>query len=439
MLSLRKMAPEQIGVKLKDASFPTPFPVGLEYATPARGHWNIVHIGMLVPEAHEIFVCADSCLRGVILTATEGDFADRFHTIAIRENNVLEGDTEQLIIDGVDDILAKIDERPKAIELYTSCIHYFIGCDINYVFAKLRANHPDIDFIDCYMNPIMRFTKLPPDPTMRKQMFGLLKQKPLNNKHINIIGNDFRTNTDSEFLDIMRSNGYEVKEIQDCKTYEEFQNMGDAFMNITCYPTARFAGEELEERFGAKHLHLPQSFTMDEIDEQYALLCKELGIPSYDTKALREEVEIRLKTLKEIIGDVNVVIDYSLTPRPFSLARLLLEHGIHVTTIYTEGIVGEDQKDFAYCQQHYGEVLIMPTENPCMRSLERVSTEKILALGQNAAYFNSTPYFVNMVEGGGLFGYKGILKMCDLIEDAYKNEKDTRKLISVKGWRCNAR
>ena len=44
------------GIPIADAKFPAPFVSGLEYATPARGTWNIVHTGMLIPEAHEIFV-----------------------------------------------------------------------------------------------------------------------------------------------------------------------------------------------------------------------------------------------------------------------------------------------------------------------------------------------------------------------------------------------
>ncbi|MBR6337035.1 MAG: hypothetical protein IKR76_04815, partial [Ruminococcus sp.] len=56
-------------VKIADADIEGIFPSSLEYNPPARGMWNIVHTGMLVPGAHEIFACAQGCLRGVILTA----------------------------------------------------------------------------------------------------------------------------------------------------------------------------------------------------------------------------------------------------------------------------------------------------------------------------------------------------------------------------------
>jgi hypothetical protein len=64
-------------VRLGDAARGDFFAGGLEYNPPARGVWNIVHTGMLIPETHEIFACAQGCLRGVILTAAEMKALDR--------------------------------------------------------------------------------------------------------------------------------------------------------------------------------------------------------------------------------------------------------------------------------------------------------------------------------------------------------------------------
>ena len=99
---------KSVGIPIRDAAFPSPFRSGLEYASPARGTWNIVHTGMLIPEAHEIFVCAASCLRGVVLTAAEMNAQERFSTVEVRENNLLDGDMEELVIEGVSDILLKL-------------------------------------------------------------------------------------------------------------------------------------------------------------------------------------------------------------------------------------------------------------------------------------------------------------------------------------------
>ena len=66
---------------IKEASFPVPFQPGLEFNSPVHGNWNIVHTGMLVPEARQIYVCADNCMRGVVLTAAEMNAADLFYAM----------------------------------------------------------------------------------------------------------------------------------------------------------------------------------------------------------------------------------------------------------------------------------------------------------------------------------------------------------------------
>ena len=39
-----------------------------------------------------------------------------------------------------------------------------------------------------------------------------------------------------------------------------------------------------------------------------------------------------------------------------------------------------------------------------MRFVNRHAGEKLLAVGQKAAYFTGTNYFVNIIEGGGMTG-----------------------------------
>ena len=44
-----------------------------------------------MPETIQIYVCADNCMRGVVLTATEMNAADRFSYVIIEEDDLLNG------------------------------------------------------------------------------------------------------------------------------------------------------------------------------------------------------------------------------------------------------------------------------------------------------------------------------------------------------------
>jgi len=425
-------------VTIGEASFPAPFVSGLEYSSPARGTWNIVHTGMLIPEAHEIFVCAAGCLRGVVLTAAEMNASERFSTVAVRERDLLEGDMEELIIEGVTDILNKltaIGKRPPAVLVYTSCVHHFSGCDIEAAYAVLRERFTDIDFTDCYMNPIMRKSGLTPDQLMRSRLYSLLKPRRINKNAVAIIGNDLPTDDESELAEIIKRSGKVLHEITSCKTYAEYQHMAEAAVYFSYYPAAKAGGDELARRLGGRHMYLPFSYTYDEIAKNLDALCDAVGAEHIDHAAKVSECQRAILETHELIGDTPISIDYTAVPRPLGLARLLLDNGFNVTRVYADGFSGEEKGDYEYLKTHHPELNITATVHAKMR-FAREAEGKRLAIGQKAAYFDNTDNFVNIIEGGGMYGYEAIIKTCRLMREAYLENKPMRELVQIKGQGC---
>ncbi len=422
---------------IKDAAFPAPFVSGLEYNSPARGTWNIVHVGMLIPKSHQIYICAANCLRGVVLTAAEMGTLDRFSTITVQENNVLEGDMEELIIEGVSDILEKLPQKPPAVLVFTACIHHFMGCDLELVYNELRKRYPEVDFAECYMNPIMRKSGLTPDQIMKRQMYSLLEPLELNKKSINIIGNNISTDESSELVRTIRESGYELKDITFCKTYDEYLKMAESIVNISYLPIAIPGGDYLYEKLGQKHLHLPLCYGFDEITENLNILNEYLGLPQ---KEYEEEKSAALKALeeaKEVIGDVKISIDYTAVPRPAGLARLLVENGFNVDRLYVDSFTEWDRKDFDWLVKNKPEMKVYATAHAKMRVLDRKCCEKSLAIGQKAAYFTESEYFVNIVEGGGMYGFDGIVRLTGHMKEAFICPKNIQDHIKMKGLGCD--
>lgn len=421
-----------------EASFPTPFRGGLEYSPPARGTWNIVHTGMLLPEAHQIFVCAAGCLRGVVLTAAEMGLSDRFSTVAVREDDILNGDTEEKIIEGVADIIGKLDRRPPAVLLFTSCVHHFIGSDLAAVFASLKKRFPDIDFTDCYMDPIMRKSGLNPDQKMRRQLYSLLRPTEKDPNTVAIIGGDLPTDGDSFLKRTLSANGINVVEIHDCKNYSDYQSLAKASLFLTTYPSAKAAGDALEKRLGTEHIHIPFSFDYDEIEKGLLKVFSRFGIGDVDFSTMRAECAKALSDLKKVIDDTEIAIDSSAFTRPLGLARLLLDCGFNVTAVYADSFSACEKNDFDHMGEHYPNVTLWPTISPSMRQKPTVGSSKVLAIGQKAAYFQSTDRFVDIVENGGLYDHHAVIKLCALMKEAFSSPKNTKKLIQIKGWGCSS-
>jgi hypothetical protein len=72
---------------------------------------------------------------------------------------------------------------------------------------------------------------------------------------------------------------------------------------------------------------------------------------------------------------------------------------------------------------------------PGMRVAGRNAAE-FLAIGQKATYFTGTRHFVNLVENGGLYGFKGIAEIAHMMVEAFETEKNPRDFIEIKALGC---
>ncbi len=439
--------PGKTEVFIKEASFPVPFQPGLEFNSPAHGNWNIVHTGMLVPEAQQIYVCADNCMRGVVLTAAEMNAADRFSFVIVEEKDLLGGNLEDVTIEGVTDVLKRLDKKPKAVLLFTVCLHHFLGSDLDRIYGELEKRFPEIFFMRCFMDPIMQKTGPTPDQKLRLAMYDAVQERKADPKCVTVLGSDFALDEGSDICRILKKNEILLREIPTCETWEDYQNLGEGSLILNCYPAGKFGAEKQAERLGRPFLYLPGSFDYGEIQEQEEKLLGMLGqqnnrktgkINGLDIEKEIRECEEALSHAHQIIGDTPIAVDYLFHPRPLGLTKLLLTHGFQVQSVFLDSISPEEKEVFFWLKENYPELKLISTVRPEMRVRTRQQSEKILAIGQKAAWFTGSRNFVNMVQGGGLWGFDGIRRTAQLMVEAFHEEKDPEDLIVRKGWGCES-
>lgn len=422
--------------RIADADANGAFASGLEYNPPVRGMWNIVHMGMLVPEAHQIYACAQGCLRGVILTAAEMHALDRLSWISLTEEDMFNGTLESSLVEGVSEIIEKLGFHPPMIPLFLSCMHLFAGCDFDSVLTDLSERYPDITFVDCYMTPTMRLT-ISPVAQCSRQLYMGLKPLPQNPKAVNLIGCDRLTDENAELLCILRNAGMTVHDLPLCRTYDEYLQMAESRLNIAYLPTAHAALDALEQKLGIPQLFLPARFDFDGLCDNYRLLCDALGLACPDFTAEIAAADAALRAAQAEIGETAVAIDYTAVSRPFELAKLLCEYGFNVQYIVADA-AGEDAEAFAWLQENCPGILLYSPTNVNMLHQHENAPAQVLAVGQKAAYYFATDRFVNFVVNGGYYGFAGIRAIAALMQDAFRNPKDRRPLLRHKGYGCDS-
>ena len=423
---------------IKDMQYEYNADTGLSYASPVRGVWNIVHIGTLVPQSHEIFVCPTSCLRGVVLTTAEMGAMDRLSTITVGEDNILEGDMEEALQNGTERIIAELPNRPRAMLIYTSCIHHFLAVNYHRVYRILREKYPDIDFIDCYMDPIMR-RKSPAVPSLWRQIHRLLTPAQKDPKQVNLVGNCFPYLQYCDLTVHLQEHGIKVMDVNTCKSYDEFLTMAGSAVNFTFHNTANAAGKDMKIRLGQDWIRIRPGYDYDEIDEDMRTASQYLGIPSLKEEEIRmwrEKTGEAVRRAAEVLGDTPVSVDYTAVDRPLELAAFLLEHGINVVTVFID-VFTESEDIFRKLRALRPDLKVYQSIGWNIRRMERGYEGKIIGIGQKSAYFHDTDHFVNIVENDGMYGYRGIIRLMELLEDAAVHRKNMRELVQIKGWGCS--
>ena len=303
--------PKGAVVKIKDASFPAPFASELEYNSPVHGSWNIVHTGMQVPESIQIYVCADNCMRGVVLTAAEMNAADRFSFVILEEQDLLNSNLEDITIEGVTDVLNKRGEHPNAVLLFTVCLHHFVGSNLDYIYSELGQRFPDICFIRCYMDPIMQKHGLTPDQKLRKAMYDPLPACEPDRKTVSIFGSDFALDETSDIRRLLKWKHIEVKELPECNSWKSYQELADSKIFIACYPPGIYGLECQAERLRKKALYLPGSFDYDEIIRQWKTLEQAGGdVQNLDFHLTIDDKEVQRGHTADMLFRVDEIIAY---------------------------------------------------------------------------------------------------------------------------------
>lgn len=521
-------------VSIGDAAFPKPFYPGLEFNSPAHGTWNIVHIGMLIPEAREIFVCADGCMRGVVLTAAEMNTEDRFSFVLLDEEDMTMSDIDDVTIEGVSRCLDRLREAgkmPPAVLLFTVCVHHYLGACLDHIYGELEKRYPGIRFVRCFMDCILQKAKPAPDIKLRAAMYDLIEPVKQDSALISLIGSElplYKTCDIYKIIEIVsgspaanvlsrtvnpvlknlpesyfkaideleeqmihagtggrdgsrgrddsRDNAEEtkaetaesgrclrpqikaitLKEMAALSTYEEFLEIGKSAILMAVQPAAKMALEILGGRLGRAAFYMPAAFDMDTIERQWHELAdlidencmgsawKKNGkhtelheLMDREIESLREDCNRALKHALKTVGDTEIRIDSSFHPRPLELAELLLTHGFKVTGIYTETFNPEEEAAYESLRKEFPKLNIYSIVHPEGR-VSHKNAPGALAVGQKAAWFTGTKHFVNGVYGIGLFGFDGIIRLCGLMEEAFKTEKDVEDIIVRKAWGCES-
>ena len=156
------------------------------------------------------------------MTALEMGAEDRFSCVTFDEEDLFKDNLESLTIEGATEVIEGLEKRPRSVLLFTVCTHAFLGTDLKRVYNELSRRFPDIDFCRCYMDPIMQKNGPSPEMKLRYAYLSNLKELPRKSNTAAVLGIDMKITAEgNDIVYFLQNNGWEVRQLPDCKNYDE--------------------------------------------------------------------------------------------------------------------------------------------------------------------------------------------------------------------------
>ena len=405
----------------------------VHYCSPAHGGWGVVRVGMLVPESYQLFVCPSACGRHGALGAIEHGNKERLSYLYIDEADIVSGSYEDLILEGVDALLEALEEQPKAMFIFVSCLDDLLGTDHVAILDVLNKKYP-IKFQVGHMNPITNGSKTPPPVTLQRKMYELVEGNGEKAESLNLLGNFVPLGEDNELFDVLHQLGIkETKHISEQKTFKAFEAMGESKYSLVLRPEAKVAAEDMKRHNKIDYRFLPVSYDMEVVAAQYneiiEMINKDVKV---DFTAIQEEARACIEKTRAVIGDFPIVIGNSAVCRPFNLAKALISYGFNVQKIYADEVVAFEKESFEWLKENAPQVEVISALNH--NRINRVEEEQdCIAIGYNAAYIEKSKHVVDLIQDEHMFGYKGIVKLMEMMTKCYLEPMALKEIIEKYG------
>ncbi len=452
----------------------------LHYVSPAHGGWGLVRIAALIPQSHQLFVAPFACGRHGALGGALNGMKDKISYLYIDESDIVSGGYEDLIPDAVAELLDSLENRPKVIMIFVTCLDDLLGTDHVQLNQRLSEQHPDVKFMTCHMNPISENMKFPPGISMQNNLYSLLERNDEKINSVNFIGNHTHVQDGCELYQIMEDNGYKLKHITDFETFEEYQSMAQSKLNLVLSPVAKYASEQMEKNLGIKSLLAYNTYDLQEIRQFYEQLAEKLASKNTDelegeiseettdeiseeiTKEILEEIidengkeslekgvkdfqkinsfhiditpyenraKEKIAQARELIGNHPIAIDYQAVRKPFTLAKALIEYGFHVKMVMVDAVKKIEKSAYEYIVVHHPEVTIVNGIHPEMIKQEYRNEDNYICIGFDCGYATGSSKVINVMQDEGWFGYYGVEQLMESMMNVFENGTDVKEMI----------
>jgi len=249
-------------------------------------------------------------------------------------------------------LLPSLNPLPKVIMITVTCADGLIQTDYSRIRRRLDEEY-GIRFGVIEMFPILEESIVKHTDKFVESVYGMIcadKNKP-KRKAVTILGKVEPARTDTDFYKVLKAAGYTVNEIRQCRTLEEFDQLGEARLNIVLSEFSLYAAKMMEQKYAVPYLYWNQHMNPESILENYRKLEELLGC-TLDVEKHYQRAKEKAEQIKRLSEGKTFAVGQSLDYNPVKAACDSVALGLDVRYFFVEKIRKSDLPYYEWLLEH---------------------------------------------------------------------------------------
>lgn len=413
-----------------------------------RGMGGLSRTAKFIPESIHILLAPLSCMRHCDFDLKLNGYTRDVYSLFLSEKEIVSGRVADVLWECIRELLKTLRPQPKVITITVTCIDGLIHSDYTAIRKKLMDQY-GIRFGVVEMFPILADNKVKHTDLFPEMVYSLIRtdvQKP-KKKLINLLGHVEIVDSDTDFYRILQKAGYEVREIRQCKNLDEFDEMGEACLNIVLSEFHLYAAKMMEKKYHIPYFFWNESMNPETIRQNYEVLegmlhCK------LETDVFYQMAKEKAEEVKRLSEGKTFAIGQRLDYVPVKAACELTAIGLNVKYVFVDQIQKADLEYYAWLQKHSPQTCIYLAPDISMRQFMNQPEPVDVLINGSMMFMKNVKNLITLELPEEPYDFQTFLRAMEIFEeqmlkkqiqenlqDAVNRETDPEESIYARAWR----
>lgn len=316
-----------------------------------RGMGGLSKTAKYIPESIHILLSPVSCMRHCDFDLMLNGYSEGYYSLCLTEQEIVGGLVVKVLRKKIEELLEQLNPRPKVITITTTCVDSLIRSDYTALKKWLKEEY-NIRFGVVTMYPILAENKVKHTDLFVEMVYSLIETDVSKEKKklINLLGRIENIDTNTDFYTVLEKAGYEVRDLRQCKTLEEYDEMGEACLNVVLSEFNLYTAKMMEKKYKIPYIFWNECMNPETIKRNYKELEQILNC-KLDIKELYLQAKEKAEEVRKVSEGKTFAVGQRLDYWPPKAACDLVKMGLQVKYVFVDAIRKADMEYYEWLQE----------------------------------------------------------------------------------------